>query len=126
MIVRTCASIALAALVLAGCAGEESVIGTTVRAGAPPEPMAGRWIFAAGPSQCGMNFGASSAEAADGTVAPEGGCPGIFYTTRKWSYEQNALLIRDLNGVALAQLTLAGPSRFEGKGTNGQPMTLAR
>ena len=116
----------LLTLLLAACAGEQSVIGTTVRPGAPPEPMAGRWVLAGGASQCGMNFGATSAEAPDGTIAPEGGCPGNFYTTRKWSYEQNALVIRDHNGTPLGQLTLAGPSRFEGKATNGQQVTLAR
>jgi hypothetical protein len=73
-----------------------------------------------------MNFGATSSEASDGVVAPEGSCPGNFFTGRKWTYEQNALVIRDLNGTPLGQFTLAGPSRFEGRATNGQQVTLAR
>ena len=57
--------------------------------------------------------------AGEGTIAPEGGCPGNFYTSRKWTFEQGALVIRDHNGQPLAQLALAGPGRFEGKATNG-------
>jgi len=111
---------------LTGCAGEQALTGTTmVRPGAPPEPMAGRWVLASGPSQCGMNFGGAP-EVAEGTIAPEGGCPGNFYTSRKWIFEQGSLLIRDHTGAQLAQLALAGPGRFEGKATAGQQITLAR
>ena len=114
------------ALALAGCAGEQAVTGTTmVRPGAPPEPMGGRWVLASGPGQCGMNFGGAP-EAPEGTIAPEGGCPGNFYTSRKWTFEQTGLVIRDHNGQPLAQLAIAGPGRLEGKATNGAPITLAR
>ena len=114
------------ALALAGCAGEQAVTGTTmVRPGAPPEPMAGRWVLASGPSQCGLKFGGAP-EAPEGTVAPEGGCPGNFFTSRKWTFQDGGLLLRDHTGTQLAQLTLIGPGRFEGKATNGAPITLAR
>ena len=117
---------AMLALALAGCAGEQAVTGTTmVRPGAPPEPMAGRWTLASGPSQCIMNFG-GAAEAPEGTIAPEGGCPGNFYTSRKWSFEQDSLLVRDHTGAVLGRLAIAGPGRFEGKATAGQQITLAR
>jgi hypothetical protein len=123
--VRTGILIGLA-FALTGCAGEQAVTGTTmVRPGAPPEPMAGRWVLASGPTQCGMNFGGTP-EAPEGTIAPEGGCPGNFYTSRKWTYEPGGLVIRDHNGAVLAQLALAGPGRFEGKATAGTPITLAR
>ena len=118
--------IALASLLLAGCAGDQAVTGTTmVRPGAPPEPMAGRWVLASGPSQCAMNFG-GVAEAPEGTIAPEGGCPGNFFTSRKWTFQEGALLIRDHTGAPLAEVALAGPGRFEGKAANGAPITLAR
>ena len=117
---------ALASLSLAGCAGDQAVTGTTmVRPGAPPEPMAGRWTLASGPSQCVMNFG-GAAEAPEGSIAPEGGCPGNFFTSRKWTFQEGALLIRDHTGAQLAEVALAGPGRFEGKATNGAPITLAR
>jgi len=117
---------AMLALALAGCAGDQAVTGTTVvRPGAPPEPMAGRWVLASGPSQCAMNFG-GAAEAPEGTIAPEGGCPGNFYTSRKWTFQEGALLIRDHTGAQLAEVALAGPGRFEGKAANGAPITLAR
>ena len=122
---RIAALIALV-LALAGCASEQATTGTTmVRPGAPPEPMAGRWVLASGPSQCGMNFGGTP-EAPEGTIAPEGGCPGNFYTSRKWTFDQTGLVIRDHNGQPLAQLALAGPGRFEGKATAGAAVTLAR
>ena len=63
---------------------------------------------------------------AEGTIAPEGGCPGNFYTSRKWTFEQGALVIRDHNGQPLGQLGLGAPGRFDGKAANGQPVTLTR
>ena len=123
---RLSAIIALASLWLAGCAGEQAVTGTTmVRPGAPPEPMAGRWVLASGPSQCGMAFGGAP-EAPEGAIAPEGGCPGNLFTTRKWIFQDGALLLRDHTGAQLAYLALVGPGRFEGKASNGAPITLAR
>jgi hypothetical protein len=92
----------------------------------PPLNMDGRWLLvAAGGGRCGMNFGASPG-AGEGTIAPEGGCPGNFYTSRRWTFEQGALVIRDHNGQPLGQLALASPGRFDGKAVNGQPVTLTR
>ena len=115
------------ALALAGCAGEQALTGAPGTArGAPPEPMAGRWQFAApGVSQCVMNFGGAPNEG-EGTIAPEGGCPGNFYTSRKWTFEQGSLVIRDHNGQPLGQLAQGAPGRFDGKASNGQPVTLTR
>jgi len=120
--------IAVLAFALAGCAGEQAITGATMgtRPGAPPEPMAGRWqLAAAGASQCAVNFGGTP-DAGEGTIAPEGGCPGNFYTSRKWTFEQGSLVIRDHTGAPLGQLALAAPGRFDGKATNGQQVTLTR
>jgi hypothetical protein len=126
---RSSALIALAAILLADCAGQPTVTGAPAAGtpyGAPPEPMAGRWqLAAAGASQCVMNFGAT-ADAGEGTIAPEGGCPGNFFTSRKWTFEQGSLVIRDHNGQPLGQLALASPGRFDGKATGGQQVTLNR
>jgi hypothetical protein len=119
----------LCALLLTGCAGEQAVSGSpasATRYGAPPEPMAGRWQLAAvGTPPCVMNFVAASGDG-EGAIQPEGGCPGNFYTSRKWTFEQGALVIRDHNGQPLGQLAHASPGRFDGKATNGQPLTLGR
>ena len=89
-------------LMLAGCASEHAVTGGPAR-GASPEPMAGRWVLAsAGSSQCNMNFGGTP-DAPEGTIAPEGGCPGNFYTSRKWTFESGSLVIRDHKGAPLPQ-----------------------
>ncbi len=117
------------AIVLGGCASESVVGGAPAggaRTGAPPEPTGGRWQLAApGLSQCAMTFGAAQGEG-EGTIAPEGGCPGNFYTSRKWSFEQGSLVIRDHNGQPLGQLAQAAPGRFYGKATNGQQVLLSR
>ena len=117
------------AIALGGCASEKVVSGAPASSapyGAPPEPMAGRWQLAAvGASQCVMNFGGTP-DVGEGTIAPEGGCPGNFYTSRKWTFEQGTLVIRDHNSQPLGQLALASPGRFDGKATNGQPMLLTR
>lgn len=53
-----------------------------------------------------------------------GGCPGNFFTGRKWTYEHGMLIIRNYKGEPLAELAFAN-GRFEGKATNGAAVTLA-
>jgi hypothetical protein len=72
-----------------------------------------------------MTFAAASAAAAEGTIAPEGGCPGKFYMSRKWTFDQAGLTIRDHKGQPLAQLTPEGGG-FQGKATGGEPVALLR
>jgi hypothetical protein len=120
----------LTMLALAAC-GSERFTGLdsgvlSSQPSAPPAAMAGRWLFSS-PSrgQCNMTFGAANATASEGTIAPEGGCPGKFFTSRKWTYDQNGLTMRDHTGQPLAQLSGAG-GRFDGKATTGEPVALAR
>jgi len=120
----------LTMLALAAC-GSERFTGLdsgvlSSQPSAPPAAMAGRWLFSS-PSrgQCNMTFGASSPAAADGTIAPEGGCPGKFYMSRKWTYDQTGLTLRDHNGQPLAQLAGEG-GNFQGKATSGEPVALMR
>jgi len=94
--------------------------------GGPPIEMTGRWVLAStGSGSCGMIFN-SAVGAREGTVAPEGGCPGKFFMSRKWAFEQNSLIIRNHNGEPLAQLSSAQPGRLEGHATNGDPVSLTR
>jgi hypothetical protein len=72
-----------------------------------------------------MTFGAN-ANASEGTIAPAGGCPFNFYTSRKWTYTEAGLTIRDHTAQTLAQLAPAGPNRFEGKTGAGQDIALSR
>jgi hypothetical protein len=91
----------------------------------PPIDLTGRWRLTAGGSGgCFMNFGHAPA-AAQGTIAPEGGCPGNFFTSRKWTFEHGALIIRDHKSEGLAELSFAG-GRFEGHQTGGGALSLAR
>lgn len=93
---------------------------------APPTSLAGRWTLSAtGASSCAMTFGAN-ANATEGTIAPAGGCPLNFYTSRKWTYTEAGLTIRDHTAQTLAQLAPAGPNRFEGKTGAGQDIALSR
>ncbi len=71
-----------------------------------------------------MTFGGSTG-ASDGSIAPAGGCPGNFFTSRKWTFEHGALIIRDHKGEVLAELSFAG-GRFEGQQTGGGALSLAR
>ena len=91
----------------------------------PPVDLAGRWKLAvAAGGACFMNFG-NSPGAVQGTIAPEGGCPDNFFTSRKWTFEHDALIIRDHKGEPLAQLSFAG-GRFEGRETSGAALSLSR
>jgi Protease inhibitor Inh len=62
----------------------------------------------------------------EGAIAPEGGCPGNFFTSRKWAFEQSGLVIRNHKGEPLAQLSAAGPTRLEGQATSGEQISLTR
>lgn len=112
------------AVTLAGCAGAQDLLG----ADTPAKPsadisMPGRWILSApnAPS-CGMNFAAKPGEK-EGSVAPEGGCPGKFFTSRRWTLDRGALTIIDDGNEPLVTLTFEN-GQFNGKSVNDMPVTL--
>jgi hypothetical protein len=129
------AAILLMTLTLAGCAGDR--FSDWQWAGSKKEKetkavvinMAGRWMLTSpNRGQCGMNF-TGAPKATEGTIAPEGGCPGSFYTSRKWTIEEGNVIIRDHNGEELAKLASAGTGGqmwFEGAATAGERVMLAR
>jgi hypothetical protein len=91
----------------------------------PPIPLAGRWrLTATDDGACFMNFGQAGG-AGQGTIAPEGGCPGNFFTSRKWTFEHGALIIRDHKSEVLAELFFAS-DHFEGHKTGGGALSLSR
>jgi len=101
----------------------------------PPVDLGGRWqLAAAAGGSCYMNFtdapGGPAAVAGNGppdsgAIAPEAGCPGRFFTSRKWSFESGMLIIRDFKGRQLAQLSYLG-GHFEGQDKNGSALTLSK
>jgi hypothetical protein len=122
------------AAALAGCAGvslstaPEPVAGAQIPRAPTPPPfaIAGRWTLASpGKGQCAMTFGGTAGGATEGSIAPEGGCPGNFFTSRKWVFDHTGLSIRNHKNEALAQLSVSG-SRFDGHSTSGEPVTLSR
>jgi len=97
----------------------------------PPVDLAGRWqLSAAAGGACSMNFadapgaGAQS-PAPQGTIAPAGGCPGNFFMSRKWAFENGMLVIHDFKGKPLAQMSYVG-GHFEGHDTSGSALTLSK
>ena len=91
----------------------------------PPVDLAGRWkLPVAGGSACAVTLG-DSAGASEGSIAPAGGCPGKFFTSRKWSFEHDRLIIRDHKGEVLVELSFAD-GHFQGQGTSGAAVTLTR
>ncbi|HVV78878.1 MAG TPA: AprI/Inh family metalloprotease inhibitor [Pseudolabrys sp.] len=115
---------ALLMLSLAGCAGTGGLLpGVEEAPPAPKVDMAGRWlVITPNAPSCGMLFGAG---ADGGTIKPEGGCPGDFFTSRHWAMENGELVIRDHNSDPLAQLRFA-EGHFEGKSAKGLQVTLSR
>ena len=116
----------LVVLTLTGCAGEQFSLGSSAPAPAPvDDSMTGRWILSApnAPS-CGLEFG-GAAGARAGSVAPDGGCPGNFYMSRRWAIEGGVLTITGQESQPLAQLKVVG-TRFEGQSSAGTPVTLSR
>jgi hypothetical protein len=112
----------LIAAMLAGCAVGQ--LGETAPAAATAD-MTGRWILAApNAPTCGINFSGTPG-AQTGSVVPEGGCPGNFYTSRHWSLNAGTLTIVDDQNQPLASLALTG-GHFEGQATTSMPVTLSR
>jgi hypothetical protein len=93
----------------------------------PPVDLAGKWkLSVAGGGSCAMTFGNNPAAAAEGTVAPAGGCPGNFFTSRKWTFEHDMLIIRDHKSEVLVELSFAD-GHFAGQAINGGgAITLSR
>src|SRR5215510_12134485 len=85
----------------------------------------GRWILStANAPTCGLEFrGAAGGRA--GSISPDGGCPGKFYTSRRWSMDGGAITITDAESQPLAYFRLVG-DRYEGQSANGTPITLSR
>ena len=120
----------LAMLVLAGCSGVDSGRSSAVLETLAPTPpqvdLAGRWLLSSpGRGQCHMTFVSAAPTAVEGTIKPEGGCPGKFFTSRKWTHDQAGLTLRDHTGQPLAQLAREGGG-FQGKATGGEPIALLR
>ena len=118
---------------LAACASAPKPEPPPVAAAPPPAPsaptpppidLAGRWrLTAAAGGACFMTLG-DAPGAGQGTIAPEGGCPGNFFTSRKWTFEHDALIIRDHKGQTLAQLSFTG-GHFEGQDDKGGTLSLS-
>jgi hypothetical protein len=121
---RAAAALAIGAA-LCGCAGTLPT-SLSEEAPAPKVPMTGRWLLGAKDAPpCGMVFKAA-ANGQSGTIAPEGGCPGNFFTSRSWAFVNGGLQMNDHNGDTLAQLRPAG-DRFTGESSGGGlSLTLSR
>src|SRR5208282_6835619 len=94
----------------------------------PPVDLAGKWkLSAASGGACFMMLGGAPGAPGpvQGTIAPEGGCPGNFFMSRKWTFEHDTLIIRDHKGEALGQLSFTG-GQFEGQDTSGGTLSLSR
>jgi hypothetical protein len=112
------------ALTLAACASNE---GPTPPTALPQLDMTGRWMLSApkAPS-CGMEFEGAPGQQY-GTIRPEGGCPGNFFMSKRWTFAQDTLTltIADEDNQPLAELILA-EARFAGKSSTGLPVALSR
>jgi hypothetical protein len=117
-----------AGLLAAGCTGnpfgDTGATSAPVAAEptAPPVNMAGRWRLASAKGgACNMTFTAAGLE---GTIAPEGGCPANFFTSRRWVFEQGSLVIQDHNRKPLIAMKQNAAGRFEGGLGNGETIWL--
>ncbi len=112
------------ALMLGACESNQGPIPPTRL---PQTDLTGRWMLSApNAPACGMDF-SGAPDQKQGTVSPEGGCPGHFYLSKRWTFAQDTqtLTITSDENEPLAQLELSG-GQFTGQSTTGTPVTLAR
>jgi predicted small secreted protein len=121
----------LSASLLAGCwttdrPAAEDAANAAPTVAPPPTSLSGKWALSStGAGSCTMTFGAQP-QASEGTIAPAGGCPYSFFTSRKWNYTTAGLIIRDHHAQQLALLTPTGDGRFVGKTSAGQDVSLGQ
>lgn len=107
-------------LSLTGCASQQ--LATSSVAGTSPADLAGRWMLSMPQAPaCGLNLSGGL----QGRIVPEGGCPGHFFTSRRYSLDNGAMTIVDGDSVPLARLT-AGDNGFSGRAETGEVITLTR
>ncbi|MBX3552663.1 MAG: AprI/Inh family metalloprotease inhibitor [Pseudolabrys sp.] len=107
-------------LSLTGCASQQ--LATTSVAGASPADLAGRWMLSMPQAPaCGLTLSGGP----QGRIMPEGGCPGRFFTSRRYSLDNGTMTILDGESVPLARLT-AGEDGFTGRAETGEAVTLTR
>jgi Protease inhibitor Inh len=112
------------ALTLAACASEQ---GPTPPTPLPQSDMTGRWMLSApNAPACGLEFEGVPGQT-QGTINPDGGCPGNFYMSRNWTFTLDTLTLTLADGKnqPLAEFKLSG-AQFTGQSTTGTPVTLAR
>ncbi|MGC1571747.1 MAG: AprI/Inh family metalloprotease inhibitor, partial [Pseudolabrys sp.] len=99
----------LVVLTLTACAGEQLSLGSSAPTPTPADSsIPGRWMLnVPNAPSCGLEFGGAPG-ARTGKVAPDGGCPGSFYMSRRWAMEGDALTITDGESRPLAQLKSNG------------------
>jgi hypothetical protein len=76
-------------------------------------------------SRPGAPAAPAGARPGQGTIAPEGGCPGNFFTSRHWTFEAGMLIIRDFQNRPLAQLSYSGGG-FQGQDAQLGALTLSK
>jgi Protease inhibitor Inh len=112
---RVAGGIAMA-LTLAACASTPF---------AAPNAMAGHWKLSAPNAPfCDMSFDGEPG-ADQGTIRPDGGCPGEMFRSRSWALAKDTLTIGDDQGQPLATLQRAAGG-FRGTSAAGLPVTLNR
>lgn len=119
-----CLPVLAAATLLCGCGGGAGLV-SGISGDAAPEGVSipGRWMLTApNAPPCGLELRQTAS--GQGLVAPDGGCPGHFYRSRRWAFESGALVIMADDGDALGRLSYAD-NTFEGRSTAGQAIRLS-
>lgn len=113
----------LVVLALTGCVGERTPFESATAQKDLTVP--GRWTLSApNAPTCGLEF-RGAPDARTGSVSPDGGCPGNFYMSRRWSMDNGRVTITDAENQALAHFRLVG-DHYEGQSSGGAPVTLSR
>jgi hypothetical protein len=115
------------ALFTAGCTGNPLGGAEPTPAAAPTAPtvnMSGRWrLVSIKGAACAMTF---TSEGTEGSIAPEGGCPANFYTSRRWVFDQGSLIIQDHNRKTLVAMKQNPSGSFDGELSNRELVRLER
>jgi hypothetical protein len=92
-------------------------------AAAPKGKFNGSWQFSNGQKACMMTLSGSGS---GGAVSASGDCWAGYTKAKSWKLQGNDMVLTDSANQPIARMQSTGETRYDGYGTDGEPVVLVR